>query len=256
MIPRIGNASDWYRSTPLEEGVTHIFEPHISDFYRCNIWHVRGRDRSLLFDSGLGVVSLVGQFPWLMDSPLIAVASHTHFDHIGNHHEFAERACHTLEAGILASPTPDSTVATRYAKLAMFEKLPPDGFDEAGYRVLPAPATRVLEAGDVIDLGDRHFQVIHVPGHSPGSIALWERSRGILLAGDAVYDGELIDDAYHSNPEDYIETMHRLRELPVRAVHAGHYPSFGRDRYVELIDDYVRSRRSPGCPSDSVSRPQ
>jgi glyoxylase-like metal-dependent hydrolase (beta-lactamase superfamily II) len=243
----------WYASADRGDGVTHIFEPHIDVFYRCNIWHVRGRDRSLLFDSGLGVVSLVGQFPWLQSSPLIAVASHTHFDHIGNHHEFAERACHSREADILAAPTPERTLATRYATLAMFERLPPGGFDPDAYRVQPAPATLLLEDGAVIDLGDRHFVVLHVPGHSPGSIALWESETGLLLSGDAVYDGPLVDDAYHSNREDYVATMHRLAELPVRTVHGGHYPSFGRERYLELIEDYVRGRRAPGCPSHAAA---
>jgi glyoxylase-like metal-dependent hydrolase (beta-lactamase superfamily II) len=241
----------WYSVVECGEGVTHIFEPHIDVFYRCNIWHVRGRDCSLLFDSGLGVVSLAGQVPWLTASPLLAVASHTHFDHIGNHHEFSERACHSIEADILAAPTPERTLATRYAKLQMFGQLPPGGFQEAAYRVRPAPATRLLEEGDVIDLGNRHFQVLHVPGHSPGSIALWESASGVLLSGDAVYDGPLIDDAYHSNRDDYISTMRRLRELPVRVVHGGHYPSFGRARYRELIEDYVQGRRAPGCPVDA-----
>jgi glyoxylase-like metal-dependent hydrolase (beta-lactamase superfamily II) len=248
----VQNSAEWYRSVPLPDGVTHLFEPHIRPFYRCNIWHVRGRDRSFLFDSGLGAVSLVGHFPWLKDA--IAIASHTHFDHVGNHHEFAERACHVLEAHILAAPTPANNLSTRFAKLDMFDCLPPDGFDETGYRVRAAPATRLLQAGDIVDLGDRHFEVLHVPGHSPGSIALWEPPSGILLAGDAVYDGELVDDAYHSNPEDYVDTMGRLRELPVRVVHAGHYPSFGRARYRELIDDYVTGRRQPGCPRESPSR--
>jgi glyoxylase-like metal-dependent hydrolase (beta-lactamase superfamily II) len=256
MIPaRIEADADWYRSNALPDGVTHIFEPHIKPFYRCNIWHVRGRDLSLLFDSGLGVVSLMGRFRWLADMPLIAIASHTHFDHIGNHHEFSERACHALEADILASPSPGNTVASRFARVEMFDRLPPGGFDEAAYAVLAAPATRILEAGDVVDLGDRHFQVLHVPGHSPGSIALWERTTGVLLAGDTVYDGELVDDAYHSNQDDYVDSMHRLRELPVRVVHAGHYPSFGRERYVELIDDYIRGRRKPGCPAEQQSNP-
>ncbi len=256
MIPaRVQRAVDWYRSEVLADGVTHIFEPHIHPFYRCNIWHVRGRDRSLLFDSGLGVVSLIGQFRWLEQAPLTAVASHTHFDHIGNHHEFGERACHALEADILASPTREGTLATRYAKLAMFERLPPDGFDESGFEVCGAPATRLLEEGDVIDLGSRHFRVMHVPGHSPGSIALWESSSGILLAGDAVYDGALVDDAYHSNTPQYIDSMRRLRELPVRVVHAGHFPSFGRQRYLQLIDDYLGGRRQPGCPSEAI-KPQ
>src|SRR3984957_3266741 len=243
-------AEHWYATCDRGDGVTHIYEPHIDVFYRCNIWHVRGRDRSLLFDSGLGVVSLIGQLPWLGSAPLIAIASHTHFDHIGNHHEFAERACHPDEADILAAPAPDRTLTTRYATADMFERLPPGGFDPDTYRVMPAPATRLLDEGAVVDLGDRHFDVLHVPGHSPGSIALWESHTGLLLSGDAVYDGPLIDDAYHSNREHYSATMRRLAELPVRTVHGGHYPSFGRQRYLELIEDYVRGRRAPGCPGD------
>jgi len=245
----IAAGQPWYAEAGYPDGVTHIFEPFIDLFYRCNIWHVRGRDRCLLVDTGLGVVSLAGQFPWLRADPLLAVASHTHFDHIGNHHEFSERACHSSEADILAAPTPEATLATRYAKLEMFERLPPDGFDELSYRVRAAPATRLLEAGDVVDLGDRHFTVWHVPGHSPGSIALWEAASGMLIAGDAVYDGPLVDDAYHSNTADYCDTLRRLRELPVRVVHAGHYPSFGRSRFHELIDDYLDGRRAPGCPA-------
>lgn len=245
-------AREWYARVAFADAITHLFEPFINLFYRCNMWHVRGRERSVLVDSGLGVVSLCGQHPWLRATPLLAVASHTHFDHVGNHHEFAQRACHRSEADILAHPTRDNTVATRYATLAMFERLPPGGFDEAGYQVQAAPATQLLEHGDVIDLGDRHFEVLHVPGHSPGSIALWEAATGTLLSGDAVYDGELVDDAYHSCREDYIESMRRLRELPVRVVHGGHYPSFGRERFHALIDEYLSGRRAPGCPADRL----
>lgn len=69
--------------------------------------------------------------------------------------------------------------------------VPPE-FDENAYRVRPAPATRLFEQGDVIDLGDRHFEVLHEPGHSPGSIALWESASGVLLSGDSIYDGPLV----------------------------------------------------------------
>jgi glyoxylase-like metal-dependent hydrolase (beta-lactamase superfamily II) len=254
-LTEIDGGARWYAAADCTERVTHLYEPYINVFYRCNIWHVQGRDRCLLFDSGLGVVSLVAQFPWLQERPLLAVVSHTHFDHIGNAHEFRERACHPAEAAILAAPGSYATLASRYATLAMFERLPPGGFDPSAYRVRPAPATQLVEEGDVIDLGDRYFIVKHVPGHSPGSIALWEAASGVLLSGDAVYDGPLIDDAYHSNAEDYVESMRRLRELPVRVVHGGHYPSFGRERFHELIDEYVLGRRAPGCPRYS-SRPR
>ena len=240
---------EWYASVACGGGVTQIFEPWIHVFYRCNIWHVRGRERSLLFDSGSGLVSLCEQLPWLRDGELLAVASHTHFDHIGSHHEFSERACHRAEAPILANPAREATLAARYATLEMFERLPPGGFSAPDYTLRAAPATRLLEAGDIIDLGDRHFEILHVPGHSPGSIALWDPAHALLLSGDAVYDGPLIDDAWHSNPADYLDIMQRLRELPVDVVHGGHYPSFGRQRFHELIDDYVAGRRAAGCPA-------
>lgn len=246
------DAGEWYRVRALDHGVTHIDEHFIDPFYRCNIWHVRGRDRDLLLDSGMGVVSLAGQLPWLSERPLLAVASHAHFDHIGNHHEFHERACHPAEAHILAHPRADHTLADRYAVVDMFERLPPGGYRQSEYRVIAAPATRLVEAGDVIDLGDRVFEVIHVPGHSPGSIALWEKATGVLLSGDAVYDGPLVDDAYHSDIPQYVDTMRLLRALPVNIVHGGHFPSFGRDRYRVLIDEYLAGKRSPGCPSPTT----
>jgi len=239
----IVTADRWYRVRPVGDGVTHIDEPHIKPFYRCNIWHVRGRERDLLIDSGLGVVSLRRQVAILAERPQFAVASHAHFDHVGNHHEFSERAIHAEEAALLAHPGRAETLATLYATEEMFTSLPPDGFDASAYEVTPAPATRVLHDGDVIDLGDRHLEVFHLPGHSPGSIGLWEAASGIFFAGDTVYDGPLIDDAYHSDIAAYIRSMERLRDLPVRVVHGGHFPSFGRERFVELIDSYLREKR-------------
>jgi glyoxylase-like metal-dependent hydrolase (beta-lactamase superfamily II) len=244
---------EWYRTERLDDGITLIRETHIKPFYRCNIWHVRGRDRDLLIDSGMGVVSLRENVQLLCERPLLAVGSHAHFDHIGGHHEFEQRAIHAAEAEILAHPSWHNTVAENWVSDDMFVEPPSADYRAADYQVRPAPATRLLGDGDCIDLGDRHFEVIHLPGHSPGSIALWERDSGILFSGDVVYDGELLDNAYHSNPEDYVASMERLRKIPVHTVHAGHFGSFGRDRMLEIVDDYVAGRRAPGCPG---SQPQ
>jgi len=104
----------------------------------------------------------------------------------------------------------------------------------------------------VIDLGDRVFRVLHVPGHSPGSVALWEEDTGILFSGDTLYDGDLIDDLYHSVPDELRESHARPRELPVRVVHGGHYESFGRDRMNLIIDEYNDGKRRLGtCPADT-----
>src|SRR6476661_631299 len=102
---QIATAETWYQTRSLDDRVTHIWEPHIKPFYRCNVWHVRGRDRDLLLDSGMGVVSLRRQVGILSGRPVLAVASHTHFDHIGAHHEFDDRAVHRAEAATMAKPT-------------------------------------------------------------------------------------------------------------------------------------------------------
>ncbi len=235
----VASAEIWYQTRSVGEGVTFIAEPHILEFYRCNIWHVRGRDRDLLVDSGMGVVSLREQVPLVTEKPLVAVASHTHFDHVGCHHEFADRWVHRDEAGIMAAPTRAATLADPYVTDAIFTKLPPAPYASTEYAVKAAPATRLLEAGDVIDLGDRAFQVLHTPGHSPGGIMLFERATGILFSGDTVYDGPLVDDAYHSDVAAYVATMRRILDLPVRVVHGGHFPSFDGARYRALIRAYL-----------------
>ncbi len=239
-------ARDWYETIRMADDMTLIHEPWIKPFFRCNMWHVRGRDRDLLFDTGLGHFSLREHVRLVSERPLICVASHTHFDHIGCHHEFPDRCVHHAEASILADPRNDWTLADRYATDDMFDRLPV-GWNALSYQVQPAPARRLLEHGDVIDLGNRYFEVIHTPGHSPGGISLFERASGILLSGDIVYDGPLIDDAYHSNTEDYVTTMGNLRDLPVSVVHGGHFPSFGPTRFKQLINEYLAGKHVPGC---------
>jgi glyoxylase-like metal-dependent hydrolase (beta-lactamase superfamily II) len=240
------SAAEWYETIRLGDGVTLIHEPWIKPFYRCNIWHVRGRDGDLLFDSGLGHFSLRAHVPLVTERALTCVASHTHFDHIGSHHEFPGCCVHHAEAHILADPCNDWTLAGRYATDEMFDAFP-EGWDQAAYQVAPARVGRILSEGDVIDLGDRAFAVVHTPGHSPGGIGLFEAKTGIFLSGDIVYDGPLIDDAYHSDIRTYVETLERLREIPVSVVHGGHFPSCGPTRYRQLIDEYLAGHRKPGC---------
>jgi len=234
------SATEWYKVENVGDDVRLIGEPHILPFYRCNIWHVRGSSGDALIDSGMGVVSLREHVPLVSERALLAVASHTHFDHIGCHHEFERRAVHVAEADILAEPTRRSTLADPYVSDDIFTALPPEPYLSTRYAVRAAPATRLLHDGDVIDLGNRRLEVIHTPGHSPGGIALWEAARGILFSGDIVYDGPLIEDTYHADAADYLASMRRLLELPVRVVQGGHFPSYAGPRHRELILDWLR----------------
>jgi glyoxylase-like metal-dependent hydrolase (beta-lactamase superfamily II) len=250
-------ADRWFERETMGDGITKIWEPHVHRLLRCNMWHIRGRDRDLLVDTGLGVASLAEAAQDLFEKSLAAVATHTHLDHAGGMHEFSERLVHRDEGKHLAEG--NRAVSLRPADRGQeyvnkilaagidvpeeyLSAYPHAGYDIKLYAVKPAPATRILEEGDVVDLGDRSFEVMHLPGHSPGSIGLWENATGIFFSGDVIYDGVLLDELPGSNIKDYVRTMRRLRELPVRVVHGGHRPSFGRERLVEIVDKYLEKR--------------
>jgi glyoxylase-like metal-dependent hydrolase (beta-lactamase superfamily II) len=251
-------ATSWYQRRTIDASITLIWEPHVVPLMRCNIWHVGGRDRDLVVDTGMGVISLVDAASDLFDGRAItAVATHGHDDHIGSHHEFTDCLAHPLEAALLESPPLRSLEplvawgAEGLAALAasgydmtdpyFVDALPPGVVIET-FRQRPARVSRLVDDGDVVDIGDRHFEVLHLPGHSPGSIGLWEAASGTLFSGDAVYDGPLLDELPESDIEQYVATMERLVDLPVTVVHAGHDPSFGRERLRELALAYIDRR--------------
>ena len=251
---------EWFAVTPVGDGITHVTEPFVDRFLRCNIWLVEGRDTDLVIDTGLGIVDLVTALPArFRGTRTVAVATHYHFDHTGALHEFAERWVHEAESDtVRRSEAIGGSLRTHRWSAEELERLAasgyelpadgelltavPEGFDPDAYAVEGCAPTRILGEGDVIDLGDRAFEVIHLPGHSPGSIGLWDADRGVLFSGDAVYDGPLLDHGTGSDVGAYLATMERLRQLPVTVVHGGHDPSFGRRRLVELCEAYIASR--------------
>ena len=72
--------------------------------------------------------------------------------------------------------------------------VPRKDFDVSGWRTPGTEPTRLLSDGDVVDLGDRVFEVLHIPGHTAGSIALWDPAGGLLFTA--------LDDPLHAEDED------------------------------------------------------
>ena len=229
----------------FSDGISLVQEAGVANFMRCNIWLVRGRDRDLVIDTGMGLESLKDWISGETDRPLTAVTTHAHFDHIAGLHEFDERLGHRSEAGIYAAPTQAATVYTgAWKQITIVDPTVHPTFDPMTFAVTPAPLTGYLEEGDVLDLGDRAFQILHLPGHSPGSIGLLDRDAQVLFSGDALYDGELLDNLYHSDSLVYRETLRRIATLDAEIVHAGHFPSFGRRRVNELVMSYLGGRNT------------
>jgi glyoxylase-like metal-dependent hydrolase (beta-lactamase superfamily II) len=235
------DAADWYRTETIAPGVTRITEPFVHPYFSANFYHVAGRDRDLVFDTGMGIMPLAGQLPLTDGKPVLAVASHIHVDHVGALHEFDDRAGPAAEARHFATMDDAATLADRYRRLDKpLIQLPNPEWLVSAYRIRPAPLGRVLAEADTIDLGDRAYTVLHLPGHSPGCIALLDQRDGVMFSGDAIYDDELLDELPGSDRIVYRDTMRRLlHDVDISIGYGGHGPSFGRQRMRAMARAYL-----------------
>lgn len=235
---------NWFRKRQVSDDLTMLDEPHVHEIFRSNIWHVRGRDADLVVDTGMGLGILSAALDLVPGKPVVVVATHAHVDHIGSLHEFAERAGPRIEAEAFATMEDKVTYADTFRALKYPVSAKPSAtWNAKKYRLTPAPLTRLLDDGDVVETGDRVFRVLHLPGHSPGSIGLLDESDGLFFSGDAIYDDELYDELPDSDRDVYRMTMARIAGLPVRIVHGGHGESFDAARMREIARHYIEESK-------------
>ena len=246
-------AHPWFRAEDAGAGITRLWEPHIDELLWSNVWHVPGRDADLVVDAANGVGPLRPAIEAIAgDHAVIAVATHGHFDHVGGLHEFDDRRVHADDAAMTRDPFPlrlrreDFTPGTdqmwAYYELPLPDlvvaAVPEPGFDLAGWATPGAEPTQLLGDGDVLDLGDRRFTVVHTPGHTAGSACLYEEATGVLFTGDALYvDARLSWD----DPAAASASLDRLRALDVSVAHAGHERSFDGAELGRACEDAIRA---------------
>ena len=222
---------------------------------------MHGRDRDLLVETGNGSPRCVGsstrsaRIPRSRSSRSRRISTRTTQ---GDSWEFDERVAHASDTVEIEHPTPLIRGSDVWPDVA--DAMAREGFPVTEVLVTARPTldwdaeafvprgsipTRLVTEGDMIDLGDRAFRVLWLPGHTPGSVGLWDDTDGTLFCGDVVYaEDPLIDQVHTSDVDAYIATMHRLRDLPVRIVHAGHDRSMDRPTMVQRCAAY---RTTPGA---------
>jgi glyoxylase-like metal-dependent hydrolase (beta-lactamase superfamily II) len=234
---------EWFDVREIEPQVWVIAEPgHVNSFL------IEGSDSAVLMDTGLGVADIRAVVSRLSGKPLLVVNSHHHFDHTGGNGLFSEIAIHRSGRELLGQPAPDGLAAGymaytqrlidawagyKQADDAYFHLLTretlvrplPAGFDAGSYAVVPSRATRVLDDGEVLDLGGRQLRVLHTPGHSPDSICLLDEENGLLFGGDTINTGPIYAHLDGSDVADFARSTERLAALrsSVRRVFVCHF---------------------------------
>jgi hydroxyacylglutathione hydrolase len=152
------------------------------------------------------------------------IMTHTHLDHIGCVQEIrdqlpsAELWVHALEASCLE----EGDERTVYG-MAMFKQM-----CQSQYRLKDGAFTfkvdRWLEGGEELTIGGERWNVLHIPGHSAGGIALYEQGNRILIPGDVVYADYSIGrfDLHGANAAQLSNSLTRLADLQVSILLPGH----------------------------------
>lgn len=214
-------ATDGYFDVSRIDARTYaIHEPH---YWQMNILYVlKGSERSILFDSGSGTRDVAFVADKVTKKPMTVVASHLHYDHIGSHGSFERVAMVDLPE--TREATSDGWYSPPVLKsLWAFT---------SGFTV-----TDWWKPGDVIDIGDRKIEVVHIPGHSTDSIALVDRKSGYAFVGDFLYKGPLLANIPGSDLATYLKsTRMLLEEFPeVTTVFGAHFDGrMPREALVEL----------------------
>jgi len=150
--------------------------------------------------------------------------THTHLDHIGCLAEiqkqlpWAELWMHQSEADLLEQGDERAVYG-----MDMFR-----GFCEEQFGLKPGAfkfkVNRKLQGGETLELGETAWEVIHIPGHSMGSIGLYHRPMKILVPGDVVYADYAIGryDLFGANGPELRKSLIRLAELGVDILLPGH----------------------------------
>jgi hypothetical protein len=97
-------ADSWFSVRQVADGITLLTEPHVDSLIRANFYHVHGSEADLIVDTGTEIAPLARVLggPIGAAKRVIAVATHTHYDHVGAMYEFGQRVVHPREQESLA----------------------------------------------------------------------------------------------------------------------------------------------------------
>lgn len=164
------------------------------DMVRCFLF-LGARD-ALLVDTCTGEGDLKAEMDALTDLPVTAVFTHADRDHIGAAKHFERRLMHPSEFDYYAKKSAEPLVMSP------------------------------LWEGDILDIGTYRFEVILLPGHTPGSIALLEEEKRFLVGGDSVQTGgSIFMFGDGRNFEAYRASMEKLQKMmdAFDIVYSSHY---------------------------------
>lgn len=219
----------WFTIDKINESTFIISEYRHPEETHCYL--LCGSEKALLIDTGLGICNIYDEVTKLTDKPIVVATTHVHWDHIGGHKYFGEFYAHKEELHWLFGefPLPKDLICKMLVKDCDL----PSGYDSAEYELFQGVPSRILDDGDIIELGGREIKVIHTPGHSPGHLCFWDNSNQFVFTGDLIYKGILYANYPSTDPQAYLDSVEIVSSYKPVRVFPGHH---SLDISAELIE--------------------
>ncbi|MFX1321398.1 MAG: MBL fold metallo-hydrolase [Promethearchaeota archaeon] len=199
----------------IKENISAVHPVYTND--PLNMYLLLGTHTALLLDTGCGLHPLKPVVDALIgEKKLLIFNTHTHWDHILGNEEFGEVYVHENEAAIVSNPYDVSYFKDSPNKIVKI-------YAEQNFLIPPAKKIRSLKDGYKFDLGDIEVEVIHCPGHSPGSICLLT-NKDELFTSDVAYYGDQFLPKKENFPQ-VLKTLSKLIKLCEEQENLELYPS-------------------------------
>ena len=181
----------------------------------------------------------------------MVLITHADTDHFGGTSAVLKRtsaivASHGADAFWIASP--DRVLSERYGQFETPHRIAYTPEIQRRLRqqlggAVPV-ALRLMDGSILAPRPDWQWRVLHLPGHTPGHLGLFDSSLGVALIGDAalgegLYDetGKVVIPPSYYDPEQYLQTLTKIERLPARVVLTGHLPILTGEGIAELLSD-------------------
>lgn len=163
----------------------------VNEVEKTIMYFINGKDRVLLIDTGLDLTPLKEViYKYCGDKKIIVVNTHSHIDHNGGNHQFEE-----VYVGRYDEPyshlQPNDIQKQEDIQMFFEDNEYTRNFDFTNWNPGPSKIVYPLKEPDIIDIGGYTFEVIEVPSHTVGSIALLEAQYGWLFTGDIMLTWEV-----------------------------------------------------------------
>lgn len=197
----------WFSVTKVQPRVFALAE--FFHWEKVVSYLVVGTHRAVLFDTGMGYENISKVVQHITNLPLSVFLTHAHWDHIGGASLF--RSVHLyndpfeiglLKEGFRSTDIEELHQATYFAK----------GWAPKHFAVAGVSNILLVTDGQHSTIDDMTIEVIHTPGHTPGSVCYLIQPHNVLITGDTIYPGPLYGHLPESNISDFSKSVQKISQ--------------------------------------------